>query len=122
MSDEIKSYRDLRVWQRGMDLCATVYQLTQKFPSDERFGLTAQLRRGSVAIPSHIAEGYGRMNTADYRRLLTMALGSLMQVETQLLLAERFGLAEVKEALDQCDQLGRMLNTLIGKINLVPSA
>ena len=122
MSDGINSYRDLKVWQRGMDLCATIYKLTQKFPADERFGLTAQLRRGSVAIPSNIAEGYGRMHTGDYRRLLTMAFGSLMQVETQLLLAERFGLVEVKEALDQCDQLGRMLNKLISKIYLVPSA
>lgn len=113
---EIKSYRDLLVWQRGMDLCASVYALTRQFPPDERFGLTSQLRRGSVAIPSHIAEGYGRMQTADYRRFLTMAFGSLMQVETQLLLAERFELAEIKAALQQCDELGKMLNSLIHKI------
>ncbi len=98
---EIKSYRDLFVWQRSMDLCAAVYALTRQFPPDERFGLTSQLRRGSVAIPNHIAEGYGRMNTGDYRRFLTMAFGSLMQVETQLLLAERFELAEIKAALAQ---------------------
>ena len=113
---EIKSYRDLLVWQRSMDLCAAVYALTKQFPADERFGLTSQLRRGSVAIPSHIAEGYGRMNTGDYRRFLTMAFGSLMQVETQLLLAERFELASIKIALTQCDELGRMLNSLISKI------
>jgi len=91
MASEIRSFRDLVVWQKAMDLCRAVYALSSGFPTDERFGLTAQVRRAAVSVPSNIAEGYGRQRTNDYLRFLGMALGSLCEVETQVVLAVPLG-------------------------------
>jgi len=89
MGREIQSYEDLEVWQRGMDLAERVYLLTRAFPTDERFGLTPQLRRAAVSIPSNIAEGWGRGVTNEYLQFLRYARGSLYEVETQLRIARR---------------------------------
>lgn len=75
MTEEIRSFRDLVAWQRAMELCERVYTLSSKFPSDERFGLTAQFRRAAVSVPSNIAEGYGRRRRQEYLRFLGIALG-----------------------------------------------
>ncbi len=91
MSNEIKSFRDLVAWQKSMDLCKTIYALSSIFPDSERFGLTSQIRRAVVSIPSNIAEGYGRNRTNDYLRFLDIARGSLCEVETQLILAQELG-------------------------------
>lgn len=91
MSNEIKSFRDLIAWRKSMDLCKSIYSLSSVFPDTERFGLTAQIRRAVVSIPSNIAEGYGRNRTQDYLRFLDIARGSLCEVETQLLLAQELG-------------------------------
>jgi four helix bundle protein len=82
-------YRDLRVWQLAMDLAQEVYKATERFPSRERFGLIDQLRRAAVSVPSNIAEGKGRRTRADFSMFLYHARGSLLEVETQLLLAKR---------------------------------
>ena len=82
-----KSYRDLVVWQKAMDLVTAIYRITAGFPRDEIYGLTSQLRRAAVSIPSDIAEG--RFGSAEFRRFLWLANGSLMELETQLLIAER---------------------------------
>ena len=87
----IRDYTDLRVWQLAMDLAVAVYEATERFPSHERFGLTSQLRRASVSVPSNIAEGNARNSTADYLRFLRMPHGSLAEIRTQLLLAARLG-------------------------------
>jgi four helix bundle protein len=92
MGSEIRSFRDLVAWQKAMDLCQEVYRVTQSYPADERFALTAQTRRAAVSVPSNIAEGYGRGQKRDYVRFLRMARGSLFEVETQLLLAVRLEL------------------------------
>lgn len=91
MPADIKSFRDLIAWQRAMGLCKAVYDLSTGFPDSERFGLTAQIRRAAVSIPSNIAEGYGRNRKMDYLRFLDMARGSLCEVETQLLLVQELG-------------------------------
>jgi four helix bundle protein len=110
----IRSYEDLRVWQEGIALCETVYRLTQSFPDDERFGLTSQLRRASVSVPSNIAEGWGRGSRVDYIRFLRIARGSLYEVRTQLIISQRVGLvADVDPALRSADDLRRMLVGLI---------
>jgi four helix bundle protein len=86
-----QDYRELRVWQEAMALAEAVHAATRAFPLDERFGLTGQVRRASVSIASCIAEGNARSSTRDYLRFLSMASGSIAEVETQLLLAQRFG-------------------------------
>ena len=82
----VRSYRELIVWKKGMELTKAVYALTQHFPSDERFGLTSQLRRAAVSVPSNIAEGQARRSSAEFRQFISVSLGSLAELETQLIL------------------------------------
>src|SRR5579864_8854135 len=86
-----KSYRDLVVWQKAMDLVTVVYRITAQFPREEMYGLTSQLRRAAVSIPSNIAEGQGRHGVPEFRHFLRQSCGSLMELETQVLIAERLG-------------------------------
>ncbi len=112
----IESYRDLRVWQASMRLAEQCYLLTRSFPREELFGMTSQIRRSSSSIPANIAEGWGRDSTGDYVRFLQIAQGSLKEVETHLLLANRVGLLEpdvMAPLLQQADEVGRMLRGLI---------
>jgi len=113
---EIQSYRDLVVWQRGMDLAAAVYHLTKAFPREEQFGMTSQMRRAAASVPANIAEGYGRASRADYIRFLRIAQGSLKGVETHLLLSARVELCRteaIQPLLAQSEAIGKMLRALI---------
>ncbi len=83
----LKSYKDLVVWQKAYNLCLRLYKLTREFPSEEKYGLTSQMRRSALSMPSNIAEGYGRKTTPDYLRSLYIAYGSTCELETQLLIA-----------------------------------
>ena len=83
----LKDFKELQVWQKAYKLCLKIYGLTAQFPSEEKFGLTSQIKRSAVSIPSNIAEGYGRKTTADYIRMLYIAYGSVCELETQILLA-----------------------------------
>ena len=83
----LKNYKDLNVWQKAYKLCLEIYRITTKFPKEEKYGLTSQIRRSAVSIPSNIAEGYGRKTTLDYIRLLYISYGSVCELETQILLA-----------------------------------
>ena len=115
----IESYRDLLVWREAMDLAEASYRLTATFPKDEKFGLTSQIRRACSSIPANIAEGYGRDSKGSYAQFLKVAQGSLKELETHLLLAERLGLIAVDASvpiLASCDSLGRMLRSLIRAI------
>jgi four helix bundle protein len=87
----VKSYRDLIAWQKAMDLAQKVYEVTSTFPAQERFSLTAQMRRSAVSVPSNIAEGFGRGGRPEFSRFLTMAKGSLFELQTQAELARRLG-------------------------------
>lgn len=109
------SYRDLRVWQRAMDLVADVY-CTQAFPKEETYGLTSQLRRAAVSVPSKITEGKGRMSDRDRIHFFGQARGSLLEIETQILIAQRLGYITQPASdslLELAGELGRMLNSLI---------
>ena len=86
-----RNYRDLIAWQKAMDLVEAVYRTTAEFPREECYGLTAQIRRAAVSIPSNIAEGQGRRTRKEFLRFLSIAHGSLREVETQVLIAERLG-------------------------------
>jgi four helix bundle protein len=121
MSKAVNSYRDLRVWQDAMTLAETCYVLTRKFPRDEMFGLTSQIRRAATSIPANIAEGYGRDNSGNYIQFLRIAQGSLKEVETHLLISLRVSVASasaIEPILKRCDSLGRMLRTLIRSIEV----
>ena len=87
---KINDYRDLIVWRKAMDLAAEVHLLSKAFPRDELYGLTSQVRRAAVSAPSNIAEGQARQSTAEFLNFLSIAQGSLAEVDTQLLLAQRF--------------------------------
>jgi four helix bundle protein len=123
----IKSYRDLRVWQRATDLIEALYRATSVFPITERYGLVAQLRRAAISVASNIAEGHTR-SRADYRRFLVIAAGSLTEIECQLLISVRLGFLEgssAHELLERCRELGRMLSalrsSLSGRHTMTPS-
>lgn len=119
MDMQIRSFRDLVVWQKAMDLVALVYAVTRRFPEDERYALVSQLKRASVSIPSNIAEGYGRHSTADYVRFLQIALGSLNELQTQMELSIRLKFVErdeVKESLALCSEIEKMLVVLSAKL------
>ena len=116
---DVRSYRDLLVWQKGMDLAAAVYRLTRPWPKEETFGLVAQARRAAVSIPANVAEGYGRQSSASYIQFLKIARGFLKELETHLLLAERVQLTprgSCNEALTLADELGKMLGSLISSL------
>jgi four helix bundle protein len=119
---KIESYRDLEVWQQGIQIAKECYMLTKAFPKEEMFGLTSQIRRAAASIPANIAEGYGRDNTGDYVHFLRIAQGSLKELETHLILSREVGIL----AADQCelllakaDRLGRMLFSLIKKLQML---
>lgn len=112
----MNSYKELVVWQKAVNLVADIYRLTVKFPKEEQYGLVSQLRRSAVSVPSNVAEGWGRGNTREYIRFLTIARGSLMELETQLIISEKLGFLSLeshKVLLAQIDEIGRMLNGLI---------
>ena len=120
MASGVRSHRDLLVWQKGMDLAADVYRLSRSWPPEEAYGLTSQARRAAAAIPANIAEGYGRQSSASYAQFLKIARGSLNELETHVLLAERVGLTKpgsCADALKQADQLGKMLSSLIRSVS-----
>ena len=110
-------YRKLIVWQKAKELVKAVYVLTRKFPTDERYELTDQIRRAVVSIPSNIAEGYGRASNADYAHFLAIARGSLYETLTQLEIAEDLGyISEMPEGLDSlAAEVGRMLGAMLKK-------
>ena len=94
---DIRTYRDLVAWQKGMELVELVYEATRTFPDEERFGLVAQMRRSAVSVPSNIAEGFGRARKAEFRRFLEIARGSLFELQTHAELGRRFGWIAGKE-------------------------
>jgi four helix bundle protein len=106
-------------WQKAMDLVTATYRATAKFPKDELLGLTSQRRRAAVSIPSNIAEGHGRLSEKEFRYFLGQSRGSLMEVETQLQIAQNLGDLEESDTralLNNCAEVGRILNGLIASI------
>ena len=112
----VKSYRDLIAWQKAMDLVLEVYRSTRLFPQVETYGLISQLRRAAVAIPSKIAERHERISTGEYRQFLGHPLGSVMEIETQILIAEQLTYLDKEKSanlLNRTSELGKILNGLL---------
>jgi four helix bundle protein len=112
---KVRNYSDLIAWQKAMDLVERVYMATKLFPKEELYGLSSQIRRAVVSIPSNIAEGQGRSSTKEFQNFLSIAHGSLREVETQLMIAQRLGYLtaeELKSMLDLAAEVGRLTKGL----------
>jgi four helix bundle protein len=115
----VRNYRDFIVWQKGIELAKETYRITERFPAGERFGLTSQVQRAAVSVPSNIAEGQSRRSTGEFRQFLFQALGSLAEVDTQLVIAHELGYlkagdSDVAEAL--VEELRKMTYTLVNRL------
>ena len=116
MTGDVKSYRDLLVWQKAISISVSCYQLTKDFPRDELYGMTSQIRRSSVSIAANIAEGFGREQTRPFIHFLRISQGSLKELETHLVIAEQVQLAQgrdVEPLMRATAELGRMLRAMI---------
>ena len=110
-----KSYRDLIVWQKSMDLVDMVYRLSREFPSEELYTLSSQMRRAAVSIPANIAEGYGRQSAKEFRQFLSIARGSVFELETQMEIAVRQGFLcenQAEPVYRQCQNIGKILTKM----------
>ena len=115
----IQSYQDLEIWQRSMELAEKIYRLTKDFPPQEQYGMTSQMRRAAVSIPANIAEGWGRSGSKEFQRFLDIALGSLRELETHLILCQRIALCteqQAKPLQETMTILGKQIVTLKRKL------
>ena len=115
MRNWVKSYRDLEVWKKGMSLVKDIYQTTARLPDSEKFGLVNQMRRAAVSIPSNIAEGHARSGTGEYKQFISFAMGSIAELETQIILSSNLGYLNGEDGqylLAQLSEIGKMLRGL----------
>jgi four helix bundle protein len=120
MEKKTQNYKDLVVWQKGIELAKAIYRLTGKFPSEEKFGLVSQMRRAAVSIPSNIAEGQARHTTGEFIQFISHAEGSVAELETQLILSLELGFTSAESAkvpFGLLDDIRRMLNGLRRKLS-----
>ena len=119
MEGKIRTYRDLDIWSKGIRVVKDVYKLTENFPKQEIYGLTSQMRRAAISIPSNVAEGFRRYHNKEYRQFLYISLGSCAELETQVTIAKELEyIAEAREVelLEELDHLCRMISNLIKKL------
>ena len=120
MESKAQSYKDLVVWQKGIALTKLLYELTGRFPTEEKFGLVSQIRRAAVSVPSNIAEGQARHTTGEFIQFISHAEGSVAELDTQLIIAVELGFARADAAAPAfavIDELRRMLNGLRRKLS-----
>ena len=119
MTKKIKNFQDLRIWQKGIEVVKDVYILTKKFPKEELYGLTSQMRRSAVSIPSNIAEGFRRYHNKEYKQFLYIALGSCAELETQIIIANELNYVNETnktELIEKIKYICRMTVKLIQKL------
>lgn len=117
---KLKSYKELKVWQKSVELSVDVYKITRGFPKEELYGLTSQIRRSTVAIPANIAEGYARKSLKEYIQFLRISFSSGAELETHLIIANRIGILSDKEyerVNSDLSEVMRMLNVLIRRLS-----
>lgn len=120
----IKSYKELFVWQKSIKLVKEIFLLTKRFPQSELYGIIAQMRRSAISIPSNIAEGYGRRSTKSYTQFYSIAYGSALELETQLIIAKELNMADEKYFVSSEQlllEISKMLNAMITKMKDLPS-
>lgn len=116
MSNKINTYKDLIVWQKSIELVSDVYSVTKTFPAEEKFGIVSQLNRAAVSIPSNIAEGWGRESSKNYLQFLRISRGSIMELETLIIISKNLGFIEKqKQELisNRIEEVGKILQGLI---------
>ena len=119
MTETVRSYRELKVWQKGIELVKLMYGLTQSFPKSETYGLASQMQRAAVSVPSNIAEGQGRQHTGEFRQFLYIAIGSAAELDTQLVVAVELGYITTENAqpiFDLILEIRKMTYALINKL------
>ena len=119
MTEKIKNFQDLRIWQKGIEVVKDVYILTKKFPKEELYGLTSQMRRSAVSIPSNIAEGFKRYHNKEYKQFLYIAMGSCAELETQIIITYELDYLDDTNKIKIIEKLKyicRMINQLIKKL------
>jgi four helix bundle protein len=119
-----KTYRDLLVWQKRIDLCELIYRASTGFPRHELYGLTSQIRRAAVSVPSNMAEGSGRITKGEFIQSIGHARGSLLEIETQLIVARRLGYIDGERSeglLETANEIGKLANGLIRSLRRCPS-
>ena len=111
------NYKELKMWQKSIELCVLIYQATQQFPGEEKFGLTSQLRKASVSIPSNIAEGAGRKSNKEFAYFLSIARGSCYETETQVIIAEKLNyIIEMEEIFKLIEEIQKMMFVFTQKL------
>jgi len=117
---EIKSYKDLLIWEKGIEIVALTYKIVSSFPKDELYALSSQIKRSSISISSNIAEGYGRQSTQNYIQFIKIARGSLCELETQLLVAKKLDFIQdeklFSELINQITEESKMINSFLNKL------
>jgi four helix bundle protein len=116
LDENVESYKELKVWQEGVKLVEEIYELTRSFPPKEQYSLTSQIQRAAVSIPTNIAEGWGRGKTGEYVQFLRIARGSLMELETQLIISQRLNYIDqntLSQFEENIEKIGKMINALI---------
>ncbi|MEI8349058.1 MAG: four helix bundle protein [Candidatus Omnitrophota bacterium] len=119
MEEKIKTFKDLRIWQKAMEIVKDIYQVTNSFPKEELYGLTSQMRRCAVSLASNIAEGFKRYHNKEYKQFLHIMLGSAAELETQLLISEELryiNKEETEKICEKLEHLSRMTTVLIRKL------
>ena len=116
MSVRITSHKDLIVWQKSIDLVEKIYNITRSFPKDELYGITSQIKRAAISIPSNIAEGSGRRSSKEFIQFLYISLGSAAELETQLIISKRLGFVNDITILESISEVSRMLIGLISSL------
>ncbi len=119
----MKNFKELKVWQKGIELVAIVYKITSSFPEEEKYGLIAQMRRAAVSIPSNIAEGHLRKTAKDFKQFLSIARGSCAELETQIIIAHKLGFIQdddFNKLSPKVEELSKMLSSFYSKINSNP--
>ncbi|MFH1441509.1 MAG: four helix bundle protein [Candidatus Omnitrophota bacterium] len=117
--EKIKSFKELRIWQKGIEIVKDVYALTKDFPQEELYGLTTQMRRAAVSIPSNIAEGFKRYHNKEYKQFLHIVLGSTAELETQLIIVNELnfiGKESLNGVLEKLDHVSKMISSLLNKL------
>jgi len=120
MTETVRNYRELKVWQKGIQLVKMVYILTRKFPKYETYGLSSQMQRSAVSVPSNTAEGQARQHTGEFRQFLHIALGSAAELDTQLVVAVELGYATQDEAQSIFDLILEIRKMSYALINALP--
>jgi four helix bundle protein len=119
MSEIIRSYRDLKAWQKAMELVREIYRVSRKFPKEELFGLMSQIRRAAVSVPSNVSEGHAKLSRKEYQHFLGHARGSLAEIETQILIAKDLDYLneiDMNHILNLSAEVGRVLNGLLSSL------